>query len=81
MGWSSVEDGRIIFEWSAGKLGKSSSYRSKCEAMEDVLSWLEENSVDSDRSSILTDPLSIVSTLQRMRIKKTWFPLHILNML
>jgi hypothetical protein len=31
----------IIFEWSAGKLGWSSSYRSECEAMEDALGWLE----------------------------------------
>jgi hypothetical protein len=63
------KDGRIIFEWSAGKHGRSSSYRSECEAMEDALSWLEENSVDSDRSIILIDSLSIVSKIQRRRIK------------
>jgi hypothetical protein len=67
-------DGRIVYEWSAGKHGRSSSYRSECEAKEDALSWLEENYVDSDRSILLTDSLSIVSKLQRRRIKHTWFP-------
>jgi hypothetical protein len=49
------EDGRIVDEWSAGKHGRSYSNRSECEAMEDALSWLEENSVYSDISIILTD--------------------------
>jgi hypothetical protein len=43
-------------------------------AVEDSLTWMEESSVDSDRTIILTDSLSLVSKLQRRSIKKTWFP-------
>jgi hypothetical protein len=48
------KDGNIVYEWSAGKHGRSSSYRSECEAIDDALSWLEGNSVDNDRSIIMT---------------------------
>jgi hypothetical protein len=66
--------GKLIYDWSAEKNGRSISYRSECEAIEDALTWLEGNLVASDKTIILTDSLSLVNKLQRKRFKKTWFP-------
>ena len=41
--------------------------------MEDALAWLAGNSEEEDLAIILTDSLSLVSKLQRGRMKKEWF--------
>jgi ribonuclease HI len=68
--WGGViwRDGRAVFEWSTGRHGRSSSYRSECEAMEDAFTWLSINSTANDHVVILADSLSLVSKLQSDRV-------------
>ena len=63
---------QIVYEWSAAKQGRSSSFRSECEAFEDALIWLSGNTEDTDKTLLLTDSLSLVSKLQVGMIKDTW---------
>ena len=69
------KNGKSVFEWSTGRHGKSSSYRSECEAMEDALVWLTGNSNKDDVVIILTDSYSLVRKLQSGRVKKEWLQL------
>jgi hypothetical protein len=43
-GGAAYSGGQKIYEWSAGRHGKSSSFRSECESMDDALAWLGINS-------------------------------------
>ncbi|KAI8489669.1 hypothetical protein Bbelb_325750 [Branchiostoma belcheri] len=74
-GGSVWKGGKPVFEWSAGRHGSSSSYRSECEALEDALIWLTENTDEEDFAIILTDSYSLVRKLQSARIKKEWLRL------
>jgi hypothetical protein len=75
--WDEViwRDGRTVFEWSTGRHGRSSYYRSECEAMEYTFTWLSINSTATDHVVILPDSLSLVIKLQSGRVKKAWLPL------
>ena len=69
------KDDRVIFEWSAGREGRASSYRAEAEALEDAFTWLRTNSTERDHTVILTDSMSLVSKLSTGQVKKTWFPI------
>jgi len=68
------KDGTTVFEWSAGRQGKSSSYRAEGEALEDALTWIARNTLQHDYVMILTDSLSLVSRIQHGRMMETWIP-------
>jgi ribonuclease HI len=68
-------EGNMVYQWSAGRHGKSSSFRSECEAVEDALTWLDINSLKEDNAVILTYSMSLVTKLQRNRRKGHWYPL------
>ena len=74
-GGSVWKGGRRVFEWSTAKHGKSSSYRSECEALEDAFTWMSKNTDASESTVILNDSLSVVSKLRTGRVKKAWFPI------
>jgi hypothetical protein len=65
----------MVYQWSAGRHGKSSSFLSECEAVEDALTWLDINSLKEDKAVILTDSMSLVTKLQRNRMKGHWYHL------
>ncbi len=64
-------EGRLCFEWSAAKEGRSSSFRAESEAL-DALFWLEHNTDRRDKVVILTDSLSLVSKMESGVVRENW---------
>jgi ribonuclease HI len=70
-------DGTIrddVTAWGvAARNGRSSRYRSECEAIGDAVVWMTENTTHDDRVAVLTDSLSIVSRLEKHMMMSTWW--------
>ena len=67
-----MERQELCFEWSAAKVGRSSSFRAESEALEDALVWIKMCTECSDRVVILTDSLSLVSKIENGLIRVKW---------
>ncbi len=66
------KDRVIVYEWSAAKHGRASSFRAESEALEDALTWLSRNTQSEDNAIILTDSLSLVSKMVGGKLKEGW---------
>ena len=65
----------MCYEWSAAKVGRSSSFRAESEAVEDALVWTQSNADETDVVVILTDSLSVVKKVECGKLRETWEPI------
>ena len=64
-----------VFDWSAGKHGKTSSFRAESEAYEDALVWMTKNTTSVDNIVVLTDSLCLVTRLRSGQVRAHWVEL------
>lgn len=55
--WCSTQDHKNVYEWCAGKEGKSCSFRAEAEAFEDALEWMKRNTSSDDNIIVWTDSI------------------------
>lgn len=66
------KEGKVIFEWSMGRKGWTSSYRSEYKAITDTLVWLANFAEEEDNAIIMTDFLVLDCKVESSQVIKIW---------